>query len=439
MSGPGWLLRRERRRRGWSYGTTANRLRETAVRMGLDAEDVDAAEVERWETPGAGRIRFRHLKLLAETFQIPVTDLLGLTDAGERREWLVLAQAGSKMGSGESTDAMLRREFLRYTAALMGAGTFDAERLAYALLNLRHDPRLVADLEALTESYGAAVWRKGPGELLPTLRGHLVMLRRLLIGATPPADARLLAAASHTALLLSRLEWERQEDRTEAEHHWQLAERLARMARAADLQAAAMIQSASPLSGVPHWSDGVHVQDAIAVLTEALDLIPADHHHLRLWGYVRRAQERARIGQGRDSDRDLDSAARELAAGGAGTGFHIAWDQARLDGYRGGCAVWLGRSRGAIDILERSLWGTPPAFVSQRAAVLADLGAAHACAHEVDAACEWLTESLTLSHRAGLAEKVQRIVGVRVHYLNDHVHEPAVQRLDEQILAVRQA
>ena len=153
------------------------------------------------------------------------------------------------------------------------------------------------------------------------------------------------------------------------------------------------------------------------------------------WMLARRAEEHAVRGDARAAYRDLDDAAGCLGrAQGTPSGYFAAWDQAQLDGYRGSCATALG-SPEAVVILEGSLASTDKTLVSQRTAILANLGAAHARLGHVDAACEALVEALTVAGRSSLAVAIRRARGVRVR-LDPWAAAPAVRHLDDLIASL---
>ena len=98
LRGPGWILRRERDRRGWTVDEVAAVLRDVGRRLGVRVDDIDGDTVRRWEA-GRRALNFRHVRLLADALDVPLTDLLGLTDAGQRHDWLVLARGSSLISS----------------------------------------------------------------------------------------------------------------------------------------------------------------------------------------------------------------------------------------------------------------------------------------------------------------------------------------------------
>ncbi len=270
--------------------------------------------MRRWEA-GGGPLPFRNLRLIAAKLDIPLTDLMGLTDGGRRSEWLVLVPGGTRL---EADNAMLGREFLRYVAALAGASVTDHQRLVAALTDLgRVDHRLVADLEFLTAQYAGAMWTTPPGRLLPTLYGHLAILRRLMVGPVGEARQGLLQVqAAETAIVVGRLEWAL-ERRDDAAQHWQLGARLASQAGDAALVAHATAMRAWSYSSVHGVAQDRDVPAALALLDNAIGFAPHTACYLLAWTLAERAHEHATDGDAYASDCDLDAAARALAGHGA--------------------------------------------------------------------------------------------------------------------------
>jgi hypothetical protein len=437
MTGQGWMVRCERLRRGWSVADLAGHLKRAAWRLGEMAGDIDAVVVAGWES-GARTIGFRHLRLLADVLAVPFPDLLGFTDQGQQCEWLTLARAGCTVASGDE-DAMLRREFLRYVAALAGASMFEHQRLAAALAGARMDGRLVEDLAVLTEQYAAAMWTTSADRMLPLLHGHLAILRRLLTGAAPVTERLLAPLAGHTALAVGRLDWQANR-REPAEFHWSLAMRLAAQGEDKALEAEVMGACVRVRSPLRPGSDGGDSRAVLELLEAALERAPRRAHHLRAWLYAHRIEESAATGNAVLSDEATEDAHHELArVSGHGSGYLSPWgpDGARLAGYEGAACLRLGRHREAVHVLESALAGIPNGMTKLRAAVLADLGEAHAGKPlpDVEHACALLGEALTLA--AARPSTVRRVAEVRARHLDPHAAEPAVQRLNEAILTAR--
>lgn len=450
MSEVRWWLRHERTLRGWSPEDAAAALRRTARRMGLPDDDIDAETLLRIEAGLARPVRVRHLMLIAEVFAIALGDLIGLTDAGRLRDWLVLARAPSG-GVDRGLEVMLRRQFLRYIAGffggasldLVGGASIDPGRLASALSGASVDRVLVADLQALTRSCADSMWTRPLAETLPTLRGHLAIIRRLPSSAAPgPRRQQLQQLAAQTALVLARLNWQAALYE-QAGENWSTAEGMAVLAGDSELLAQILVSRTEPYSRLRGAASQQDVVTALDLLDRARELAgPSSSPYLRAWLHARKAEEYATLANGRAVDRDLEAAESALlgATVPVGHGYFSSWDSAgsRLAGYRGICEVRLGRLQRATATLEGALAATPDILPSQRAAVLADLAAAYAPA-ELEHACALLAAALKTAYQAGLPEKVQRVIDVRARRLGARREEPAVRRLDEQIAEARRA
>jgi tetratricopeptide (TPR) repeat protein len=166
---------------------------------------------------------------------------------------------------------------------------------------------------------------------------------------------------------------------------------------------------------------------------------PTSSPYLRAYVWARRAEEHAASGRAKRAFEDIDRAQRAVQeAREPDDGFFSDWAPGRLAGYRGNCAVLLGRPAEAATILEAALAATPDNLIPQRAGVLADLGAAyaHPKLRHLDQSCAFLSQSLHTAHRGAAMERVQRVVGIRERYLQAWRREPAVRRLDEQLAEV---
>lgn len=178
--------------------------------------------------------------------------------------------------------------------------------------------------------------------------------------------------------------------------------------------------------------DGGSPATALALLDEAQAAAGSRAPlFLCTWISARQAKEHAATGDARASHQDLSRAERTLGAARTPGGCAFSpWDEARLAGFRGSCAL-LGWPRQAVIALEGALVGTT-SLLSPRSAVLTDCAAAYARQQELETACALLTESLTIAGQAGLRPYVQRILGVRQR-LAFCAASPAMRQLDERL------
>jgi hypothetical protein len=109
--------------------------------------------------------------------------------------------------------------------------------------------------------------------------------------------------------------------------------------------------------------------------------------------------------------RDL-AAAERLLKGNDGTSC-LPGPKTELDwnGFRGNCALMLGRDDEAVAVLKASIAAAPPDRATLRAVLLNDLGTALAQLGQVDEACAAFTESLELADETGAAVHAQRVAG----------------------------
>jgi transcriptional regulator with XRE-family HTH domain len=421
---PNERLRYERRLRGWTLDEVAERLHRLAA-SGPEL-GVDAHMVGRWER-GVRRPAPRYVALLGRLFELS-PDELGLVE-----------EPPNPAETIDKEDDVKRRQFLQYLSAVTGATTLDWDRLA-ALVRGQHgsaDHILVDDLEAITRSYARQVETVAPGSLLPALRGHLQVLNgSLQAHQVGPARRRLLSLAGETALLTGRLSW-LLENRGEARRCWKLAIDLAREAGDETLVAHALGQQRVLHSTIPNRGRYGSTERALAVLDAAeAKLRTTASPFVRTAVLCLRAEDHAAQGDAYASQRDLESAQAALAsASRADDGLYVLWDEGRIAGYRGSCALALQRSEEATAILEDALSRTDERLVGQRCAVITDLAAAYAIQREVEHSAGLLMRSVHAAETAGLGELVQRALGARRHLI-PWEDDPAVRLLDERLASV---
>jgi transcriptional regulator with XRE-family HTH domain len=421
---PNERLRYQRRLRGWTLDEVAeglHRLAASGPELGVDAHMVG-----RWER-GVRRPAPRYVALLGRLFELSA-DELGLVDEPVERAETI-----------DKEDDVKRRQFLQYLSVVTGATTLDWDRLA-ALVRGQFGPSdnvLVDDLESITRSYARQVETVAPGNLLPTLRGHLEVLNGSLMGShREPMRRRLLSLAGETALLAGRLSW-LLENRGEARRCWALAVDLGREAGDETLVAHALGQQRVLHSTIPNRGRYGSSERALAVLDAAEARLGATASpFVRTAVLCLRAEDHAARGDALASQRDLEAAESALAtANGKDDGLYALWDPNRIAGYRGSCALALGRPEEASTILEGALGQTNETLVGQRCAVMTDLAAAYAMQREVEHSAVLLTGAVDTAEREGLGELVQRALGARKH-LAQWGNDPAVRLLDERLALV---
>jgi transcriptional regulator with XRE-family HTH domain len=419
---PNEQLRYHRRLRGWTLDDVAERLHGLAGSQGQPELGVDAHMVGRWER-GVRRPAPRYVALLCQLFDVRADDL-GLIDGTLTQE--------------TKEDDLRRRQFLQYLAVVSGATTLDWDRLS-TLINGTGpaDSYLLDDLRTLTRCYARQVESLAPRSLLPALRSHLAMLTGSLQTFQPDTIRRQLRSlAAETAALAGRLS-HLLENRGDAQACWSYAKALATEAQDSSTYAFTLVLQRCQHSSVVYGGQNGDTSRALELLNEAdAHLRGTASEHLRACVLASRAEDHAANGNADAARYDLEHASSLLAnARTSDDGFFANWDQQRLAGYRGSCALALDQPEEASAILEGTLGRTSSTLIGQRCAVMTDLAAAYARQHEVEHACALLLQSLTVATRAGLSELVLRVHGARRH-LEPWSDQAAVRDLDERLLPV---
>lgn len=420
---PNDRLRYQRRLKGWTLDGVAEGLH----RLSQDGPElgVDAHMVGRWER-GVRRPAPRYVALLCRLFRMPA-DELGLVEEVDAEE-----------ATGKEEDDVRRRQFLQYLSVVTGATMLDWDRLA-AMLRGQLGPAdrvLVDDMEVITRSYARQVETVAPGSLLPALRSHMAVLSGSLHGGQPePVRRRLLSLTGETALLAGRLSW-LLENRGEARQCWTMAEQLGREAGDDTLIASSLGMRRVFHSTIPNRGQHGSTDKALAVLDAAEGKLgPSSSPYVRMMVLLSRAEDHAAVGRADASQRDLEAAETALSrAHGPDDGLYALWDAGRIAGYRGSCALALGRPEEASTVLETALAQTPESLIGQRCAVVTDLAAAYAMQREVEHSALLLIQSADTAERAGLGELLQRAHGARTH-LARWSDTQAVRDLDERLAA----
>jgi hypothetical protein len=319
---------------------------------------------------------------------------------------------------------------------VLSSAAVDPDRLqAAARGETRLDRRLIDDLAALTREYWCLHHTIAPRTLLPATTAHLDLLRRLLDAAPAPLRRELGSVAGETAMLDGWLAF-LLDDRRTARSRWGFADDLAREIADSHLHAHVLIARSSLASHGGQWGEtGL----AVGLLEEAEVAVGPDRPH-RTWLLARRAEEHAanhhQVGRAEAQlacERDLAAAEESLLVNDAEVrclpGPRSALD---LAGFRGNCALMLGRDREAAEVLARAAEDATPDRATLRAVLLNDLGAALARLAEIDAACAAFMQSLDLADETGAAVHAQRVAGAARH-LDPWRNSPMVAALEERL------
>lgn len=300
----------------------------------------------------------------------------------------------------------------------------------------RVDERLLEDLRAIARTYARQWGTVSPQVLLPCVQRHLALLQQLMKTVQPaPIQRQLGSISAETAVLagwLSRIA----NNTGDAHGYYALARRLASEAEDGVGRGFALAALSSLHSPVPHGGQGGDPRLARAMLEEAETLAGGDAPpRMQSWLYARQAEEHAAAGDGDSAERDLERAQRAVGqVKDDEDGLLSCVDTAWLAGFRGSCAVLLGRSTEAAAILEETA-RAELALDTQRSAVMTDLARAYVQQDEIERACALLGDSLKLAAGAGFHEQVQRVRGVR-RQLDSRRDTRPVKALDEQLLQI---
>ncbi len=426
--GGGWRLRAARAQLGLTEEDLAHQVRRWAELHGDPRPDVTADTVLEWEG-GTRAIDLKALRLLALALQVPDFERPGFAHLIGLNVWSLFRPAREFA----EEDLALRREYLRYVAALGESSIPDPERLTTALDELsRVDSRLTENM--------AVVARRLPKQIegLPLSPGRqrvhsqLQAIQALLDTPMPGAYRRELeSAGAETATLAGMLSIPLG-DHEDAALYLQLAMELAGCAGDRETEALALVFCSSLYSSC---TDSRREDPARAreMLGSAIRL--ARHGvAARAFALLRQAEEYAILGEVADASRLMDEADRVVGTErGPVEGIHGRWDPNLHVAYRGNVARLSGRPERAIPLLETALAAQRPEAVPNRTRMTADLGAAYAQQGHVDHACHLLSEALQLTRAAGLPGPLPRIVRVRQRHLGRHAAEPMVRLLDEQL------
>ncbi len=417
----GELIARERQGRSLSRRELAGLVRKADRTLRTDEKTI-----ERWEVHGQEPQPVA-MRALAVVLGRPVEELTAL--ARQRK-----AQIHQEEYDTE------RRAFVG-TLLAASFGMVDPELLAAAIGAPRTtDRRLLNDLDQLTSEYGRLYWHMKPAALWPTLYSHAAVTRHIHDAAPTALQHQAGRIASQSAALLGML-GHRLHRRLDSVMYLNLAIELAAEAQDGPLRAHALIALRAVYSPVTGAGPAADAGKALQLTTEAARVAgDGTSPLLRTWLHACRAEDHAMLGDAGEANRAMGAAEAALARATPGAaGFFEHWDSARLAGFRGNCAVLLGRPDDAIPVLEAVARDTSPALVAPYTAVLTDLAAAHAQRGDVDRACGILGDVLTTASKAGMPERAGRVRRARDAHLAGWLDARAVRQLDEHLLLFAEA
>jgi hypothetical protein len=269
--------------------------------------------------------------------------------------------------------------------------------------------------------------------------GHLEEIRMALdCSPSPQLRQRLHVIASEAAAFVGMLGWFIQ-DRSVAEIGLSRADEHADAASHSNVHAIVLAIRADFHS---HVQMGRHVGSPIArtMLEAAEATIGTAPSPERAWILMRQAEEYAVIGREAETDRRLDLADAAFAAvHSVPPGMFSHWSLGMHRAFRGNCAQLIGRYNESLDILSPVLQEIDPDAVSNRISLQTDMAAVLARQGEPEQAAALLVDSLSAASKAGLRERVKRIIGVRSGPLDPYCKHAEVRVLDDQIQSITAA
>lgn len=313
---------------------------------------------------------------------------------------------------------------------------FDFERINAGCSGLcRPDSRMLRDLSALTGQYARLNDTVSPATLAYQVHSHYLRLRGLLSVTSPPALRQPLGSITgETAMLLGWLAF-LLEDWHDARRLWGEAQGLAEEFDEDELLAHVLIARSSLVSCLPHGGRGGSPSLSISLLNDAEVRVRASPSR-RIWLLSRRAEEHAAAGDRRASAQDLIEAERSLD-GLTEVDVLVPGPRNSLDlaGFRGNCALLLGRKRDcleAVDVLREAITRAPADRATLRSVLLSDLGVALAQLGEADLACDAFEQALDLAEETGATVHAQRVTGA-VRCLGQTRDCKALRQLNERL------
>jgi hypothetical protein len=420
-------LRAARAELGLTEDALAGAMRRWAAVRNEPRPDITADAVADWEA-GVRRIDPATMRLLWLALEVP-----GWDDAAQRADtWSLFRPSRPEANHGQR-----RRDLVRSLVALGQPADLDAERLSGTLEEtLRVDRPLVDGLTFVARRFPKEWGRHPPQVLRQHVHGHLQTVQALLDGMMPGHTRRHLESAAATAAILAGMISLWVDLYEDSAIYLRLGARLAESAGDTEVHALALMFASylsSAMEPDAQWPDP---SLARAQIEAAVRLVsPGTAPIARAWVLLRAAEEHGWAGDELGAYRLLDEAERLSSIGRVpADGLVSPWTADTHLTFQGEVAAMCGRFQQAIALLEGGVAKLGPDKVGMRARALSDLAAAHARQGNVDHACELLVEAYLLARRAGLSDRMPRIVAVRRRYLAAHAAEPAVRQLDELVL-----
>jgi transcriptional regulator with XRE-family HTH domain len=426
--GAGWRLRAARAELGLTEDALAHAMRRWAEIRNEARPDITAEAVAEWEG-GLRPLDPPTMRLLWLALEVPGWDWAGhAVDT-----WSLFRPSRPAANQGQR-----RRDLVRSLAALGRPVGLDPERLSGALEEtLKVDGPLVEGLTFVARRFPKDWGQQPPQALRQHVHAHLQVVHALLDGLMPGGSRRELESAAATTATVGGLISLLVDQHEDSGIYLRIGARLAESAGDAEAHALALMLSSYLSSAIEPDAASPNPALARAQIEGAVRLVsPGTAPLARAWVLLRAAQEHAWARDELGAYRLLDEAEQLGSIGQIpADGLVSPWTADTHLTFQGEVAAMCGRHDQAIALLEDGLTKLGPDRVARHTRALSDLAAAYARQGSIDHACELLVQAFEVGQRAGVSERIQRIVAVRDRYLAAHAAEPAVRRLDELVLA----
>jgi tetratricopeptide (TPR) repeat protein len=417
---PNNALRQQRLVRGWSLQRVADELSTVSMQINGKRPGVNADMIGEWERGVKMPSPFYREKLCQ--IYSTTTDQLGL----------LAPRTAAPIGNDDMKRK--RREVLQLlslggAALILPFPDLDWERIESVVAHLSQiDEVALRDLETMNAHYWS-IYRASSSKqlMLDGVRKQLKMLVGLLRAShSASAHKQLSALASDLAQLSGEIFFDAN-DYDAAQSCYVFAAAAAKEAAAYDLWACALVRHAF----LPIFD--TQYEDALPLLRQAQYLAQHGDSSLvtRFWVAAVEADAQSGTKQLAACQNALERANGVLNVAGGMNGGWLRFDGLRLPEQRGTCFVRLGRPDLAEPALQKAL-AQHPAPTRRRGMILNDLALATLQRREVDQACAYAHEVITIATQGSSGVLKKGIHTLRTE-LEPFVRTDAVKRLDQHM------